>query len=121
MVMGKADINRSTAYLSPKHAQNLTALIVDDGLRLLVVQHGHGEAPLIGRVHSKVEVPQVGEALVAGNRVRDDVLAGRVGVLGGGKAPAYKRQLVVLFSSGIFLVWWTYPWFPYANAPPRRK
>lgn len=76
------------AYLGVQHPQNLTALIIDNRLRLLVVQHRHGEAPFILGVHAKVEVAQVGEALVARDRVGDDILAGGVGVLRGGEAPA---------------------------------
>lgn len=78
----------SVTDLGPQHAQNLAALIVDNGLHLDVIQHGHSEAALIRGVHRKVEVAQVGEALVAGDGVRDDVLPGRVGVLGGWEAPA---------------------------------
>lgn len=74
--------------LGAQHTQDLAALVVDDGLRLDVVQHGHGKAALIRGIHRKVEVAQVGEALVAGDRVGDDVLPGRVGVLGGWEAPA---------------------------------
>jgi hypothetical protein len=60
--------------LRVEHAQDLAALVVDDGLRLLVVQHGHGETPRVGRVGLVVDVAEVGEGLVAGYGVGDDVL-----------------------------------------------
>jgi len=82
--MGKGE-----TYLSPKHAQNLAALVVDDRLRFLVVQHGHGEAALVVGVHAKVDVAQVREALVASDGVGHHVLARRVGVLGRDEAPTW--------------------------------
>lgn len=76
-------------YLSIQHPQNLTTLVIHNRLRLLVIQHWHGEAPFILGVHAKVEVAQVGEALVAGDRVGGHILPRSVGVLGGGEAPAW--------------------------------
>jgi hypothetical protein len=78
-----------STHLGPKHPQDLAALIVDNGLRLDVVQHGHGEPPLVLGVHREINVAKVGEGLVARQGVRDDVLPRGISVLGRGEAPAY--------------------------------
>ena len=64
-----------------EHAQDLAALVADDGAGLLVEQHGHGEAAGVVGVHAEVDVPEVRVALVARQRVRHHVLARRVRVL----------------------------------------
>lgn len=76
-------------HLRPKHPQNLAALIVDNGLRLDVIQNRHGKPPLVLGIHGKVNVPQVREPLVTGHRIGDDILPSGVGVLGRREAPAY--------------------------------
>lgn len=72
-----------------EHAQDLAALVVHDGPGLLVEQHRHREAPRVRRVHAEVDVAQVRVGLVARQRVRDHVLAGRVAVFWGREAPAW--------------------------------
>ena len=76
-------------HLRPKHPQNLAALIVDNGLRLDVIQNRHGKPPLVLGIHGKVNVPQVREPLVTGHRIGDDILPSGVCVLGRCEAPAY--------------------------------
>lgn len=71
-----------------EHAQDLAALVVDDGVELLVEQDGDGEAARVVRLHGEVQVPEVCVLLVAGERVRHHVLARRVVVRGRWEGPS---------------------------------
>lgn len=99
--------------LGVEHTQDLAGLVVDDLLLDLVVQGGHGEAAVVVRLGLVVEVAQVGELLVALDRVRDDVLAFCVGILGGWETPAW--ILVSLYSVTGCWWKWTHPCRPYAS------
>ena len=76
-----------------EHADDLTGLVVDDRLVLLVVEGGHGEAPVVVRVHGEVDLAEVGEFWVEG--VGRDFFARDV-VGFGGEAPAWGCQGIIL-------------------------
>lgn len=80
--------------LCVEHPEDLAALIVDDALRLLVVQHGDGETALIVRLRLEVHLPYVREVAMALERVRHDVLTRLVLILCD-KAPALASQVPV--------------------------
>lgn len=77
---------------SVEHANDLAGLVAHDGLLLGIVKSRHREPTLIVFVHVKVDIAQMGEALVDG--VRLNVLAGLV-VLGSGKSPALLEHFPV--------------------------
>ncbi len=69
LVRGQLVVERSV-----EHADDLRALVVHDRRRLLVPQYGHGEPPLVLRVHAQVQVLDVlraeeGVRVGAGERV----------------------------------------------------
>jgi hypothetical protein len=66
-----------------EHPDDLAALVVDDGLFLLVPQHGYGVAARVGRVRFEVQVLQVLEAV-------ERILVG--GSIFPGKKPAIGAQ-----------------------------
>lgn len=78
--------------LSVEHANDLAGFVADDGLLLGIVKSRDSEPALVILVHVKVNVAQVGEALVDG--VRLNVLA-RLVVLGSGKTPSLLEHLPV--------------------------
>lgn len=97
-VAGGAALGQLRVEGAAQHAQDLGALVADNGLGDLVVQHGDREARGVVLVDAEVEVAQVGEALVQG--VGDDVLTFGVGVFGGREAPAYiSIELLVYLGS----------------------
>lgn len=78
--------------LGVEHANDLAGLVAHDGLLLGIVKSGDSESALVVLVHVKVDIAQVGKALVDG--VWLDVLAGLV-VFGGGKSPSLLEHFPV--------------------------
>jgi len=75
-------------HLAAEHADDLAALVVDHGLGLLVVQDRNGEAAGEVRVGLEVDLAEVGEGFMALTRVRYDILAGYILVLGIDEPPS---------------------------------
>lgn len=78
--------------LSVEHANDLAGLVADNGLLLGIVESRNSESALVVLVHVKVDIAQVGEALVDG--VGLNVLAGLV-VFGSGKPPSLLEHFPV--------------------------
>lgn len=96
-VLGKQNhvlvlVVQQVVELSVEHANDLAGLVADDGLLLGIVKGRDSESALVVLVHIKVDIAQVGEALVDG--VRLDVLA-RLIVLRSGESPALLEHLPV--------------------------
>jgi len=81
--------------LGAEHAEDLAALVVDDGLLDFVVEHGHGEAAGVVRVRREVHLAEMGEPFVALDGVRDDVLALGVRVRGRREPPPLRSHVPV--------------------------
>ena len=87
-------IRHPKAYSASKHAQNLTALIAHNALSLLVIQDWHRVAGVVLWLRFKVDMAQVGKVLMALKRIRNDILARLLFILGD-EAPATLTEMPV--------------------------
>lgn len=82
------------AHLCSEHAQNFTALIADNTLRLLVIQHWHSEASRVILLRLKVDLTEMGKVLMALEGVRNDIISRQLLILGD-ESPSLTTQVPV--------------------------
>lgn len=85
--------HRWVAYFRVKHSNDLTALVADDSVLLLVEQDWYSESSFVFGIHVKVEIPQMCESFVSWQWIWCDLLAWRIRVFRCNESPSFRFHL----------------------------